>query len=50
MAASLTIVQSQHMVELGDIGPEDVHTPGVFVQRVVHVPYGGPASNLATTR
>ena len=49
MAASLTIVQSQHMVELGDIGPEDVHTPGVFVQRVVHVPYGGPASNLATT-
>jgi 3-oxoadipate CoA-transferase alpha subunit len=49
MAAEMTIVQAQNMVELGDIGPDDVHTPGVFVKRVVHVPYGGPAANLATT-
>ena len=43
MAGKLTIVQSQHIVELGDIQPENVHTPGIFVDRVVHVPYGDPS-------
>jgi 3-oxoadipate CoA-transferase alpha subunit len=43
MAAKLTIVQSQHIVELGDIQPENVHTPGIFVDRVLHVPYGDPS-------
>ena len=43
MAGKLTIVQSQHIVELGDIEPENVHTPGIFVDRVVHVPYGDPS-------
>src|SRR3954453_15675758 len=35
MAAKLTIVQTKHKVELGDIPPEHVHTPGVFVHRVL---------------
>ncbi len=43
MASKLTIVQSQHIVGLGDIEPENVHTPGIFVDRVVHVPYGDPS-------
>ncbi|HVZ09526.1 3-oxoacid CoA-transferase subunit A [Rhodopila sp.] len=38
MAAKLTIVQARHKVGLGDIPPEHVHTPGVFVHRVLHVP------------
>ena len=42
MAAKLTIVQAQHVVELGAIDPERVVTPGIFVNRVVHVPYGEP--------
>src|SRR4051795_10553099 len=37
-AAKLTIVQTRHKVELGDIPPEHVHTPGVFVHRILHVP------------
>jgi 3-oxoadipate CoA-transferase alpha subunit len=41
-AADLTIVQSQHLVELGDLGPDDIHTPGIYVDRVIHVPYGDP--------
>jgi 3-oxoadipate CoA-transferase alpha subunit len=41
-AAQLTIVQSQHIVELGTLDPEKVMTPGVYVNRVVHVPYGEP--------
>jgi 3-oxoadipate CoA-transferase, alpha subunit len=41
-AAKLTIAQAQHIVELGDLDPEKVDTPGIFVNRVVHVPYGEP--------
>jgi 3-oxoadipate CoA-transferase alpha subunit len=41
-AAKLTIVQTQHVVELGKLGPEEIITPGIYVDRVVHVPYGDP--------
>ena len=37
-AARLTIVQTRHVVPLGAIPPANVHTPGVFVHRIVHVP------------
>lgn len=42
MAAELTVVQAQHLVELGALDPEAIVTPGVFVDRVVHIPYGDP--------
>jgi len=42
MAADLTIAQAQHIVELGALDPEQVPTPGIFVDRVLHVPYGEP--------
>jgi 3-oxoadipate CoA-transferase, alpha subunit len=42
MAARLTVVQSQHMAELGELDPEAVVTPGIFVDRVLHVPCGDP--------
>jgi 3-oxoadipate CoA-transferase alpha subunit len=41
-AAKLTIAQTQHVVELGALDPEKVMTPGIYVNRVVHVPYGDP--------
>ena len=41
-AADLTIVQTQHIVELGALEPENIMTPGLYVDRVVHVPYGDP--------
>jgi 3-oxoadipate CoA-transferase, alpha subunit len=37
-AAELTIVQARRIVPLGDISPDQVVTPGLFVDRVVHVP------------
>ena len=37
MAARLTIAQVERVVEPGEIGPDDVHTPGIFVDRVVEV-------------
>jgi 3-oxoadipate CoA-transferase alpha subunit len=36
-AADTTIVQSQSMVAAGEIDPEAVVTPGIFVDRVVVV-------------
>jgi 3-oxoadipate CoA-transferase alpha subunit len=42
MAAELTVVQTQHVAELGALDPEAIVTPGVFVDRVVHIPYGEP--------
>ena len=38
MAAELTIAETRHVVNLGDIPPEHVHTAGPFVHRVIHVP------------
>lgn len=37
MAAATTIVQAQHIVEPGEMEPEHVMTPGIFVDRVVHI-------------
>ena len=36
-AGRITIAQVEHLVDVGEIRPEEVHTPGVFVQRIVDV-------------
>lgn len=41
-AARLTVVQTQHLAALGELDPEAVVTPGIYVDRVVHQPYGDP--------
>jgi len=40
MAADLTIAQTMHIRELGEIDPNHVVTPGIFVKRVIHVDKG----------
>ena len=37
MAAALSVVQVREVVELGELDPEAVVTPGIFVDRVVRV-------------
>lgn len=39
MAAKHTIVQVEEIVPLGALDPEVVVTPGIFVERIVHVPH-----------
>lgn len=34
-AAKVTIVEVEHLVELGELDPEAIHTPGVYVDRIV---------------
>jgi 3-oxoadipate CoA-transferase alpha subunit len=41
-AAELTIAQTQHVAELGELLPEEVATPGIYVDRLVHVAAGDP--------
>ena len=36
-AGRVTIATVEHLVDVGEIKPEEVHTPGVYVQRVVEV-------------
>jgi 3-oxoadipate CoA-transferase alpha subunit len=42
MASKLTVVQTQHIRDLGELNPDHIATPGIFVDRVLHVPYGDP--------
>jgi 3-oxoacid CoA-transferase subunit A len=37
-AARLTVAEVEHLVEPGAIDPDAIVTPGIYVQRVVHVP------------
>jgi 3-oxoadipate CoA-transferase alpha subunit len=41
-AATLTIAQTQHIAELGTLSPEEIATPGIYVDRLVHVAAGDP--------
>ena len=45
MAAKLTVASVHEVVELGELDPENIITPGIFVQRVVKVTHSatGPA-------
>lgn len=37
MAGKITVVEAEQVVEIGEIGPDDIHLPGVFVQHVVQL-------------
>jgi len=50
MAGRITIAEVERLVEPGEIDPETVHTPGIFVQRVVEVGTAGKRIERATTR
>ncbi len=43
-AATITIAEVDEIVELGALGPDQIHTPGVYVQRVVERP-GTPTTS-----
>lgn len=49
-AARLTIVEAEELVPLGGLDADDVHLPGAFVQRVVHVPEHRDLIEVRTTR
>ncbi|MDQ1081074.1 CoA transferase subunit A [Pseudoroseomonas cervicalis] len=39
-AAKVTVVQVEHLVQPGEIDPDHIHTPGIYVKRIVKLPEG----------
>jgi 3-oxoacid CoA-transferase subunit A len=50
MSGRITIAEVERLVEPGEIAPENVHTPGIFVQRVVVVGAEDKRIERTTTR
>ncbi len=50
MAAKVTVVEVDRLVGVGELEPDDIHLPGIFVQRVVHVPEHVDFIEYRTTR
>lgn len=49
-AAALTVAEVEHLVEPGEIDPDHIMTPGVFVKRMIHVPDAEKRIEQRTTR
>ena len=50
MAGRVTIAEVDELVPVGGLDPDEVHLPGIFVRRVVHVPEHRDAIEFRTTR
>jgi len=50
MAGKIAIAEVEQLVEPGEIDPEQVHLPGIYVQRVVEVGTAGKRIERVTTR
>ncbi|HMN71253.1 MAG TPA: CoA transferase subunit A [Rhodoblastus sp.] len=49
-AGKVTIAEVEHLVEPGELDPDAIVTPGVFVQRIIHVPNAKKHIEQRTTR
>ncbi len=49
-ASRMTIAQVEHLVKPGEIDPDHIITPGVFVKRMIHVPNAEKRIEQRTTR
>ena len=49
-AAKVTVAEVEHLVKPGEIDPDHIITPGIFVQRIVHVPKAKKHIEHRTTR
>ncbi len=49
-ASRMTIVQCEHLVEAGEIDGDAIHTPGIYVKRIVHLPNVVKRIEQRTTR
>jgi 3-oxoacid CoA-transferase subunit A len=50
MCGRITIAEVEVLVEPGELDPDQVHTPGIFVQRLVHNPGAARRIERITTR
>jgi 3-oxoacid CoA-transferase subunit A len=50
MAGRVAIAEVDELVEVGELDPDEIHLPGVFIQRIVHVPAHVNFIEFRTTR
>jgi 3-oxoacid CoA-transferase subunit A len=49
-AGKLTVAQVEHLVPAGELDADAIHTPGIFVHRIIHVPNIEKLIEKRTTR
>jgi 3-oxoacid CoA-transferase subunit A len=50
MCGKVTIAEVEILVEAGELAPDEIHTPGIYVQRLVHNPNPEKRVECVTTR
>ena len=49
-AGKVTIAEVEEIVEAGELDPDHIHTPGIFVKRIVEVGTGKKRIEFRNTR
>jgi 3-oxoacid CoA-transferase subunit A len=49
-AGKVTVAEVEHLVPAGELDPDQIMTPGIYVQRIVHVPDGPKRIEQRTVR
>jgi 3-oxoacid CoA-transferase subunit A len=49
-AGKVTVAEVEHLAAAGEIEPDAIHTPGIFVQRIVRAPNAAKPIEKRTTR
>ena len=49
-AGKITVAEVEHLVQPGEIDPDHIITPGIFVQRLIHVPNANKRIEQRTVR
>lgn len=50
MAGKITVAEVEEIVETGTLDPDSIHTPGIYVHRLVHNPHPEKRIEQRTTR
>jgi 3-oxoacid CoA-transferase subunit A len=50
MAGKVCVVEVEQVVEVGELAPDDIHLPGIYVHRIVHNPTPEKRIEKRTTR
>jgi 3-oxoacid CoA-transferase subunit A len=46
----VTVAEVEHIVQPGELDPDEIHTPGIFIHRLVHIPNPVKRIEKKTTR
>ena len=49
-AAKVTVAEVEHLVPAGELNPDHIHTPGIFVKRIVEIGTGNKRIEFRNTR